>query len=397
MDAETRIDWSLLWRCGARIAIAACSLLGWPALAGKPVAYVTNFDSGTVSIIDVGTLAATGSVAVGDGPIGVAFMPNGRFAYVANFRSATVSVIGTHTNTVVATVPINGACNGVAVTPDGSGVYVTNTSPGTVAVINATTNAVDATIPVGAQPTDIAITPDGARVFVVNFGSDSVSVIDTQRNREIGVIPLFLDQLDPVSPSHIAITSLGTAYVTSFFSDAVFAIETATGSISDEFALYNAQPGAVAVAGDGLTAYIAGPASGEVFAINTTTKAFINDPVGEDPEALALTPDGGFLFVTNAGSNDVSVINTDGVYVVATIPVAESPLGVAVAEVPAPCVGDCSGNGIVTVGDLVTGVNIALGNLPLSACVSFDGNGDRRVTVDELLSAVNSALQGCPR
>lgn len=61
----------------------------------------------------------------------------------------------------------------------------------------------------------------------------------------------------------------------------------------------------------------------------------------------------------------------------------------------AACTGDCNGNGIVTVDELLAGVNIALGVAPLSACASFDTNNDRRVTVDELLAAVNAALTGC--
>jgi hypothetical protein len=58
--------------------------------------------------------------------------------------------------------------------------------------------------------------------------------------------------------------------------------------------------------------------------------------------------------------------------------------------------GDCDGDGIVTVDELVTGVNIALGNQPLSACPVFDGNGDGAVTVDELIEAVNITLSGAP-
>jgi hypothetical protein len=64
-------------------------------------------------------------------------------------------------------------------------------------------------------------------------------------------------------------------------------------------------------------------------------------------------------------------------------------------SVAAACVGDCNGNQSVTVDELVTGVNIALGSTPVTACPAFDTNLDTRVTVDELVTAVNNALQGC--
>jgi hypothetical protein len=59
------------------------------------------------------------------------------------------------------------------------------------------------------------------------------------------------------------------------------------------------------------------------------------------------------------------------------------------------CRGDCNADGSVTVDELIQGVNIALGTLPLGACMSFDVNGDGAVTVDELVQAVNNALSGC--
>mgnify|MGYP002262591852 CR=1 FL=1 len=60
------------------------------------------------------------------------------------------------------------------------------------------------------------------------------------------------------------------------------------------------------------------------------------------------------------------------------------------------CVGDCNGDGMVAVYELVKGVNITLGILPLSECGAMDSNGDVTVTVDELVTAVTRALDGCP-
>jgi hypothetical protein len=61
-----------------------------------------------------------------------------------------------------------------------------------------------------------------------------------------------------------------------------------------------------------------------------------------------------------------------------------------------PCVGDCNGNHVVTVDELVRGVNIALGNLPLTQCLAFDPTSDGSVAIGELIQGVNNALRGCP-
>ncbi len=60
-----------------------------------------------------------------------------------------------------------------------------------------------------------------------------------------------------------------------------------------------------------------------------------------------------------------------------------------------PCAGDCVGDEAVTVDELVTGVNIALGNVPVSTCAAMDVGGDGEVTVDEIIKAVDKALGGC--
>lgn len=40
-------------------------------------------------------------------------------------------------------------------------------------------------------------------------------------------------------------------------------------------------------------------------------------------------------------------------------------------------------------------MNIALGNADLSACMAGDANKDGEITIDEILTAVHNALNGC--
>jgi len=56
--------------------------------------------------------------------------------------------------------------------------------------------------------------------------------------------------------------------------------------------------------------------------------------------------------------------------------------------------GDCSGDGEVTVDEIIMGVRIALGEAAVEDCLQADGDGDGEVTVDELLAMVGAALGG---
>lgn len=61
----------------------------------------------------------------------------------------------------------------------------------------------------------------------------------------------------------------------------------------------------------------------------------------------------------------------------------------------AACSGDCSGDGTVSIDELILGVNIALGGATVSRCGSLDADGDGVVAINEIIGAVNSALGGC--
>lgn len=61
----------------------------------------------------------------------------------------------------------------------------------------------------------------------------------------------------------------------------------------------------------------------------------------------------------------------------------------------AVCVGDCNGTGIVTVTQILTMVNIALGAEQVGACTAGDTNDDHKITIDEILTAVHSVTKGC--
>jgi hypothetical protein len=51
---------------------------------------------------------------------------------------------------------------------------------------------------------------------------------------------------------------------------------------------------------------------------------------------------------------------------------------------------------MVRVDELVRGVAIALGSAALDTCPSFDQSGEDQVTIEELITAVDAALAGCP-
>jgi hypothetical protein len=151
------------------------------------------------------------------------------------------------------------------------------------------------------------------------------------------------------------------------------------------------------------TALIAAPADGAVF---RRPEAVLLLGRGFDPEdgelrggALVWRSDrdgllgtGNFLLTPDLsrGRHVVTMTVTDshGATAAAHVELHVGPGG-------SGCVGDCRGDGAVTIDEILALVNVALGNAPPSGCRAGDRDGDGRITIDELLTAVRNALNGC--
>ena len=150
-------------------------------------AYVTNYYSGTVSVINTTENKVVGDIRISppitshignstNGPIGVVFDPSAALAYVTN-KNGTISVVDTLTETVVNTIDVEHNPSGLAFNPSGTMAYVTNQQNGTINMIYVHANEIVRTISVGTLPLSISFNPSGTEAYVVNYYSGNVSVI----------------------------------------------------------------------------------------------------------------------------------------------------------------------------------------------------------------------------
>jgi DNA-binding beta-propeller fold protein YncE len=155
---------------------------------------------------------------------------------------------------------------GVAVTRDGA-LFVVNTEADTVYRLQAKDGSVLASAKVGYRPYGIALSPDSQVVAVSNWGDKSVSLLEPAGLKEISRVEV------ESHPSDLVYAPDGRLFVANAGSNSVSAI-----------------------------------ADGKVI---ETIKTSLNpqDPVGSTPNALAVSPDGKFLYVANADNNDVAMIS----------------------------------------------------------------------------------------
>jgi len=138
------------------------------------------------------------------------------------------------------------------------------------------------------------------------------------------------------------------------------------------------------------------PDTGEPFEIYNGKGAPPADPVVAGPTQTNIN----FAF----GDTHLLPVPTlgSGATVTATPPATPTPTPTATptrgTPPPTPtlglCVGDCNGDGVVAINELVVGVSIALGLQPVTACEAF-ANQSGAVDIAQLVRAVTSALAGC--
>jgi DNA-binding beta-propeller fold protein YncE len=257
-----------------------------------------------------------------------------------------------------------------------------------VVVLDTTTHKIVATIPVSSSPTYLAVAPSGALVLGTAFGSGAdgrfhdIHVIDAQSQT-------LVTTTDEVSnPAGVAFAPDGqSAYVVSSDpeSPAVVVVDPASGTVLDEIALgsIGLTASAIAITPDGSTAYVtpfAPRGSEDRFSLS------VIDLATQTVTATIPLPCPNYCLV-----QDVAITpDATRVYV----PISSGSSGAGAAE-PDLCVGDCNGDVRVTLDELVTAVNIGLGSSPLGRCSRLDVDQDERVAIDELLEAVRASLESC--
>lgn len=307
------------------VLLSALAAAAAPALAAGPKAYVGNFKDSTVSVIDTDTERVVATVPVATGPDGIVVAPGGRSVFVSGASASAVSEIDAGTDRVVRSIEVGQGPQGLAMTTDGRWLLVAVNGDDRVAFVDTAAHGVSTTVPV-AKPHTLAIRPDGREVYVASqeLGHFALVVIDMATRAVVTKIPL------DKPPRDLEFDADGKAlYLTLAGVPAVQVLDPATHAwgapvptgvsphIAQRFA--GMASGAVVVQGPG-----------EVMLFDPATHAPVRSiGVGKQPHWLDLSADGRKLWVSNEGSNDVSVVDLAG-GPVHTVAVGNAPRKIAV-------------------------------------------------------------------
>lgn len=306
----------------ARLLIGL-AILAWLPLVAEtaPFAYIANYGSNTVSVIDTATYAIVTTVPVGNGPYGVAVSRMGERIYVTNRTSNDVTVIDGTANVPVATISVGVSPVGIAVTSDGRRAYVANSGSNSVSVIDTSTNAVTATVSVGDFPFGVAVNPAGTRTYVTNRTSGLISVIDIATNTIVPTVGL-----PCYDGTSIRLNVAGTKIYCGSGSISRISVFDASMNTPIE-AIPLIVPWAIALNKSETRIYARTRSSG-VWWVEPNEGFYLQGSIaaGVGPGGISKNPEGSKFFAVNSGSDTVSVIDAQTDKVIQTVAVGSTPV-----------------------------------------------------------------------
>jgi YVTN family beta-propeller protein len=322
-------------------------LLAWPlaavavpTLEAATVRIVqTNAAGDSVMLIDPATNTVVGEIKDIEVNHGAAVAPDGSRFYITNEAESTLDVADAKTLKVVKHIPLTNHPNNVAVSNDGKRVYAAIVGgPGAVDVIEAGALTRAKSIRTEGGIHNVYVTPDGKFVVAGSIIGRKITVID-QATEEIawtlamdeGVRPMAFDVNPDRSTKRIFVQLSGfNGFAVVDFArrqvvDRIKLPELPAAERVTE-GLQGSPSHGLAIAPDGRTLCVLSKMNTRVYMYSLPDLKLAGESkVGHHPDWLTFTPDGKRVYVANAGSNSVSVVDVSTRKELTQIPVGQVP------------------------------------------------------------------------
>lgn len=148
----------------------------------KSRAFVTNMQSGTLSVLDLNSMKKIKDLPAGTEPEGLAITPDGETIWVADRQGNMLRVFDAQSLEELSAIETGSFPIRVAISPDGQTAVTSNLGDGALGIFDvATRTAKDDIVVSGsaeARQVTILFSPDGRKLYAAETGPDTVAEID---------------------------------------------------------------------------------------------------------------------------------------------------------------------------------------------------------------------------
>jgi YVTN family beta-propeller protein len=284
------------------------------------------------------------------GAHGIDFSPDGSKVFVTNEQTETLDVLDRKSGKLIKKVQLSGHPNIVAVTKNGERIVVAIArGKGGLDIVDGNTLTLKKTIPAGRLH-DVYITPDQKYVVGGSIPGKTFYAFDLEKEELAWQFPMDLGvrcmaiETNPDGSTKRVFTQLsalnGFSVVDFAERKEVTKVPLPEPPIQYDHGGYrtNEPSHGIAVSPDNKTLWVTSIPNNAVYAYDLATLKLTGKvdlpsekiagrdvPLSAVPAWVTYTPDGKYLYVSNAGQRSVSVIDMPAMKLVKTIPVGEVP------------------------------------------------------------------------
>lgn len=309
------------------------------AQTGRTFIVQTNSAGDSVHLIDPSTDRIVNEIPDAEVIHGVAVAPDGSRLYLSNESTTTLDIVDAKTLRITKKIPLTSHPNNVAIRKDGRRLYVAIQAPdGGVDVIDTVSQQRTKFIRVLRGVHNTFITPDSKYVVAGSTGGSVATVIDTETEQPVwsihfegGVRPLCFETNADGSTKRmfVQLSNLhGFAIVDWEKRKEVGRITLPDVPVAERNSdgIQGAPAHGLLIAPDGKTLWSTSKVNSHVYAYSMPDLKLLGGVrVGKVPDWLTFTPDSKKLYVANAHSNFVSIIDVEKRIEIAQIKVGQVP------------------------------------------------------------------------
>ena len=320
--------------------------------------FVLNINSNSVSVVDVASEKLTKTIPVGKIPSVLHYDGVNERMYVVNSGSDSVSVIDTRSGVLIGGASVGRNPVAIAFDPSSQTAYVANSIDGTLSIISPDLRA--RTVPVSSPayfqsyPLLVSFSPAAKRLLVVNGSTKEYSLYtaDGKTLIKTGTIRGLLQRI-------IALGDVPGFVTTEFDASYLGMINAVTGGYSalpeggESAQVFLSAPQSITVDEDANKIYVSNLGSDTITVIDGAThKPTQIIKVAQSPQVMRLNPATKKLYITSPVENLVTVIDTGSpAYHTKVLAVGKMPRGLIINEQTNKIYITNSGEGSVSVID----------------------------------------------
>lgn len=311
---------------------------------GKFVA-VVNPDSDSITLLDPVHLFILAEIPVGNNPRTVSFTPDSEKALVTNNDSATLSIIDVSKSVEISQHSVGLMPYGVV--SDGVHAFITEFGSGSLGIFRIDTGELLTRVQLDPFPSGITLSRDRKYLFITHFFTGQVTIVDRKTFTVDGKVSTGADtnlsQFIAVTgdglKGYLPQTRSNTTNTAMLFDTTVFPVVNVIDLIEHRLLIRERitldtadepvnMPFSVALSPGEEILYLSNAGSDDISVIDLkTNKGLGHIKVGANPRGIAITSDGSRIFVNNVLDGTLSVINGETLSVMKTISVTNIPIG----------------------------------------------------------------------